>query len=436
MKFKFYDILRLFTKSESFFHGFVISFVLNIITKILAFLISVLTAYYFGSSNKTDMFFYAISSVMIFSGFLINLDAVMIIPRYMKLRESNNIQKANNFIVYVLWAYFFIMSFVAVLVYLFPVQSISLFSKFDKTTIQINSGMIRLSSPLVIFLTLNSLLIDTLNSFKHFSLSVISWLINNVTNIIIILFFHKILGVKSIILGLLAGNILQFIFLIYFFIRISGCRLWPVNFPFDRKDIYYMLYSQGAYICSLFGGFLPLYTLSGYSAGVISAVGYGQKLMDIMTVILVIQFANIFAIKLNEQFIHKVYDKIRFSFFSIGKKALFLSIPVSILISVLVFEFISVIFIRGEFGYEAGIEASRFTRVFVLIVPLLIVHTMVARLLMAAEKIDKCFFFSIDNGDFSGNDVFGVNTDIRSLLLSLFAVCFLSDQFTFCKNYT
>ena len=368
----------------------------------MSFLTSILTAFYFGSTRETDLFFYAIASVGIVSAFLINLDATMIIPRYMKLRESGKNQKANDLIGFIFWAYLFCMLAVAVLVFLFPIQSIAVFSKFDKTVVVAHGGIIRLSAPLMVLLTLNFFLIDLLNSFKRFSLSIVSGFISNVINISVILLFHTIFGVQSIIIGILLGNLFQFLFLLYSTLRLSGCRLWPVTFPFDKKAVAYIGYSQGAYLCSMFGGFFPLYTLSGYSSGIISALGYGQRIMDLLTFVLVVQFSNVLAIKLNEQFIENDYHKLRTSFLSIGRTALFFAIPVAVLVSVLCFEFVSVLFLRGEFSYEAGLEASRFTRIFVLIIPLLVVHTMVARLFMAAEKIDKSFGFQSIMGIMSG----------------------------------
>ncbi|MBN1575467.1 MAG: hypothetical protein JW913_02890 [Chitinispirillaceae bacterium] len=398
----FHSVIALIKRGESYRFGFFASLAVNLCAKALGFFTTILTAFLFGSTAETDLFFFAIASVGIFSSFLINLDGTTIIPRYMKLRDRGEVGQANDLIRFVFIAYFLATAAAAVMICIFPLEWMGLFSRFDKAGLALHRDLIRWTGPLLVISTLNFYLIDIVSSFKRFSLSMLSGFLCNCVNVTFILLAHTPLGIKCIVIGSLLGGLSQCSFLLYCSLRLTGCALRPVVFPLDGTIIRYMLLAQGAYCCSLFGTFLPLYQLSGYAPGVISALGYGQRLVDLLTLLLVVQFSNVLAIKLNELHIGNELEKLRMSFFAIGKSALFFAVPAIMLMSVLCLEVVSVIFQRGEFRYAEALEASRFTRVFVFLIPFLILNTMVARLFMATEKIDKSFGFQSIMGIMTG----------------------------------
>ncbi|MBN1308005.1 MAG: hypothetical protein JXA18_08820 [Chitinispirillaceae bacterium] len=396
------SLLVFFKRSESYRYGFIASILLSLAAKVLGFFTTILTAFLFGSTTETDLFFFSMASAGILTSFLINLDGTTFIPKYMKLRDNGNVGKANDLIRFVFTMYLTVTAVAGAAVALFPEEWMNLFSRFDTGTISLYRGIVRWTGPLVVILTLNFFLIDLMSSFRRFSLSMMSGLICSFINILTILVFHRTLGVQSVVVGTLAGGFFQCCFLLYCVLRLSGCPLLPIVWMIDRKTFRYLSLSQGAYLCSLFGSFIPLYLLSGYSAGIISAVGYGQRLVDLLSLLLVAQFSNVLGIKLNELHISHEVEKLRTSFFTIGKTALFFAVPAVVLMSVLCFEVVSVIFLRGEFHFDEAMEASRFTRVLVFLIPFLILNTMVARLFMATEKIDKSFGFQSTMGILMG----------------------------------
>lgn len=389
-------------RAESFSQGFVISTTLNMASKILGFLGTILTAFFFGSTPETDLFFFSMGTIGLLSGFLINLDSTKIIPEYMKLRAEGKEDEANNLFSFIFIAFFLITATITILILFNPMEWMSIFSKFDHAIIFSHLSIIRWAAPFIIITTLNSLLIDVLASFKRFSLSIATSFSNNLTSIIFIVLFHKSFGVQSIIIGGLLGGLVQGGILFYFVFHLSHCNFLPKNIPINKKFLEYIGLSQGAYLFSIAGAFFPLYLLTGCSAGIISALGYGQRLIDLLSFILITQFSNVFAIKLNELHIKHEFEKYPEFFIQTGKTALFFSLPIIIIVSVLSFECISAIFVRGEFRHQEALNAAKFASVFVFLIPFLIINTMVARLVMAAHKIDKSFVFQLFMGILAG----------------------------------
>lgn len=387
-----------FKRKETFRQGFIVSSSLNIVSKALGFFVSILTAFFFGSSPETDIFFYSISTVGIFSSFLINLDSTMVIPRFMHHREMGEKEKSNNLLSFFFWAFFLVTVFIAIAIFFAPVKWLMMFSRFTEPVISSHTGIIRWTGPLLVITTLNYFLIDVLGSFKRFSLAIVSGFLCSIINVLVIASLHKPIGVQSVVIGNLLGSVFQGAFLLFCVLRLSGCRFWPTAFPLDRKSFQYLLISQAAYVCSLFGSFLPLYFLSGFSAGIISALGYGLRINDMLSFILLTQFSNIIGIKFNELHIKKEFEKHPDFFIKTGKASLLFSIPIIVVFSILSFECISTIFMRGKFHYQEAIDAARFVSVFVFLIPFLIINTMVARLVMAAHKLDKFITFQMIMG--------------------------------------
>jgi putative peptidoglycan lipid II flippase len=393
---------RIFKRSESYRFGFIASSLLNVCAKALGFLTTILTAFLFGSSAETDLFFFAIVSTAIISSFIVNLDGTIFIPRSMKLRNDGDQSGSNDLLRFIFCGYFLMSLSAAVIIIFFPLPWMKVVSRFEPSALAGHTDLIRLTGPWLVVSTLNFFLVDVINSFKRFSLPMYAALIGNLANVLFILLTHRIFGIQSIIGGCLIGGFCQFFLLLYSALRLSGCGFLPIRFPLDRAALRYIGFSQGAYLCSLFVIFVPLYLLSGYPQGMVSALGYGQRIIDLVSLLLISQFSNVLAIKLNELHLENSPALLSSEFNSIGRVALFFIIPAAAMVSMLSYEAITVLFVRGEFTNAEAMEAAGFTRVLVFLLPLLLLNTMVARLVMATGKIDRSFIFQAVSGIITG----------------------------------
>lgn len=389
------NFFSFFKRKEEYKKGLIFSILINFVSKIFGFLVTILSAFYFGSNEKTDVLFFAMMSTSLITSFFVNLNSTVIIPQYMKLRDCNMKEKGDELIVFTFLLYLIITVIIGICIFLFPTTLFSLFSNFKSSIVNMNVELLRITGPFLVVSTINMLLIDIINSFRRFSLPMMSGLIGNIVNVLIIIILHTIIGVQSIIMGALLGGISQLFILLYSAIKLCNIKKYVFRNPFSKENIRYILISQGAYLFSLMASFVPFYILSGSSPGIISAISYGQRFVDIFSLIFISQFSNVVAIKLNELSIAQREDLLSESFTNIGKSVLFWSIPFICLVSLLSFEGVRIVFLRGNFKINEAKEAAAFVRLFVFVIPLLIINTMNARLIMALGKVDKSFGFQI-----------------------------------------
>src|SRR5574337_1257270 len=94
-----------FLRSESYKKGILSSIALNVIAKGLAFVNSMVVAFYFGAQSKTDVYFYCYATVSLLVGFIGSLDNSVLIPEAMRIREQENAKKATEFLNFFLYLY-------------------------------------------------------------------------------------------------------------------------------------------------------------------------------------------------------------------------------------------------------------------------------------------------------------------------------------------
>src|SRR6186713_549350 len=106
-------------RSESYKKGTVLSVLFNIISKGILFLLTIIIARYFGSNIKTDIYFFVFATMVLFSGFINNIDTAVLIPESMRLRQQEGEEPAAAFLNFFLLIYFIIGIMFTVLMYFF-----------------------------------------------------------------------------------------------------------------------------------------------------------------------------------------------------------------------------------------------------------------------------------------------------------------------------
>jgi peptidoglycan biosynthesis protein MviN/MurJ (putative lipid II flippase) len=161
------------------------------------------------------------------------------------------------------------------------------------------------------------------------------------------------------------------------------------------KDI--MVAQLGNFITSLMGYF-PLYLLSMYSNGIITAFNYGQRIIDIITNLITIQFLNVLGIRLNQVWAENRGQEIGNLFIRLTKSISLILIPLSFFISLYAREIIRLLFMRGKFDEHSAILSAQFLQIAVFMLPAAAINGIVAKCFMAAQKIQKCFIYQIVMG--------------------------------------
>ncbi|MGF2411894.1 MAG: hypothetical protein ACQUYJ_06185, partial [Ferruginibacter sp.] len=161
-------------KSESYKKGVVISTFLNVFTKGIGFLNTLIIAFYFGANTGTDIYFYILAVAALITSTINGIDYLVLVPQSMKLRQQKSEQEAQTFINFFIYTYIAIGLLLALAGTAAPVFFYTLFSKYDVNLLNHNHSLLYLGSLIILFQLINNLLSAVLTSYKFFTASIIS----------------------------------------------------------------------------------------------------------------------------------------------------------------------------------------------------------------------------------------------------------------------
>jgi putative peptidoglycan lipid II flippase len=382
-------------KAESYTRGMALSVLFNIISKGVLFLLTIIIARYFGSDIKTDIYFFVFASMVLFSGFINNLDTAVLIPESMRLREKEGDEKANNFLNYFLHIYFLIGILFTVAMYFFGTTVFRLISKFSEADIFTYRNYFWLGSFFFIFNVLTNYFNNILTSLKYFSLPMVINSIKSCIVIVCIFLLKEEYNVLSVILGGLisyAVNLFMQIFILY---KIAG---WKFTFskPPVRKAIWSnVFYSELGQALTVASSMFPLYLLSGFGSGVISVMNYGKNIADIPNTLVTSQFANVSGIKLNEQAAQGDLAGMNKTFLDISKLMVFILVPLGCFMFVFAEQIVELFYMHGSFTRQAVVESARFMQLLSITIFSIGINALVTRIFIAMQAIRQAFFYQV-----------------------------------------
>lgn len=385
-----------FLKIESYQKGIAISSFFNVIAKIILFINSIVIAYYFGTQSSTDIYFFTMSSVI---GLLITLisglNIAVIIPESMRIREQENEVKSMYFLNFFLYLYLAVGIIIIVPILINPVDIFNFFSKFGNDVLNQNKSMLLLFIPLFILIMMANYLTDILTSYKFFTMPTIAAIFNNSSSLVFILIFHKILEVKSILLGLNISYLLNIIFLVYIMKKNIKWNFSLKFIKFSSKIKKNIIYAQAGNLASVLGSFAPIYILSSFGSGIITSLSYGQKTANIPNDFITSQFTAISGIRYNELFAQKNFSRLNMVFSETAKFLIFIMVPISVLGYIFSEDIIHILFQRGKFDLYSAKNSALFMKYLVLTLPFVALNGIAARLYMAAQLINYSFWYQI-----------------------------------------
>ena len=355
------NFLRLI-KSETYTRGMTLSVFFNIISKAILFLLTVIIARYFGSDIKTDIYFFVFATMILFSGFINNIDTAVLIPESMRLREKDGNTKAMAFLNYFLLIYIVIGVVFSVAMYFFGSTVFGLISKFRETDIIIYRTYFWMGSFFFIFHILTNYFNNILTSLKYFSLPMIISSVKSCIVIVCILLLKAKYDVLSVILGGLISYAINLVIQIYIMYKIIGWKFTFIN-PLISKSIWSnVFYSQLGQAATVASSMFPLYLLSGFGSGVISVMNYGKNIADIPNTLVTSQFANVSGIKLNEQAAKENYAGMNETFLDVSKLMIFLLMPMGCFMFVFAEPVVELIYMYGSFKQEDVLASAKFMK--------------------------------------------------------------------------
>lgn len=379
-------LLRLL-RTESYKKGIVFSFTLNVIGKTVSFVTSIVVAYYFGTRVNTDVYFYCITIVTLFSALVTSVDSSVLIPESMRLAEQKSRAEAMFFLNLFLYVYIIIGVIIAMLLLAKPVAIFLVVSKFDKTALVANFNILYMSAFLIALMIIATYLVDILTSHKFFTMPMIVSMANNIISLVFLIIFKDKLGISSLMIGLIIGYLIQIFILMY---AMKALLKWDFSFntihiePNTFKNICYSFFGN---VVSTLSSYAPLFLLSGFGIGIIASLNYAQQVSNAFTNVITTQFSSVVGIKFNELVAKKEWNRLNEIFLSSTKLLLFLLVPISFIVSLYSYEIITILFKRGAFNQHSVNLSAVFLRYLSLLLPMFAINTIVARLFMAGQKI-------------------------------------------------
>jgi putative peptidoglycan lipid II flippase len=382
-------------KTESYSKGILYSTGLSICAKMIGFANGIVIAYYFGTQVKTDIYFYAISTVNLLAGFLNVLDHGVIIPEAMRIKEQGGIQKSQEFISFFLYMYSIIALVVILILLLNPVSAFVHLSKFEIASLENNIFILYSVLPLLLLIIISNYLINILSSYKYFTLPMLVTMINNCFSLMFILVFQSKLGIGSILIGLTFGYVFNVMILYYIFIRKLKWKFTYKYIKLGKKNGSNIVYTIVGQITSFFGTFLPMYLMSGFSQGIVTSMNFGRNLAQLPDQFITVQFSTVTAIKMNELFANNKLTEINTLFNKTVNYLFFILIPMSCYFYLYSEEIVTLLYKRGAFDADAVSATASFFKWFGLTLPFIALNTIVARLYMAGQEIKSQFTIGI-----------------------------------------
>ncbi len=388
------NFLRLI-RSESYTRGTSLSVLFNILSKGILFIMTIIIARYFGSDIKTDIYFFVFGTMLLFSGFINNIDAAVLIPESMRLREKEGDDAAERFLNGFLFVYLGIGILFTLLMYFWGTRVFGLISKFPEEDIARYRDYFWTGSLFFIFHLLTNYINTILTSLKYFSIPMFISSIKSAIAIGCIFLLKANYDVLSVFIGGLISYALNLFILIVILKRAAGWN-FRIRRPAMRKlvwsNIFYAELGQAATLAS---NLFPLYLLSGFGSGVISLMNYGKNIADVPNTLVTTQVSSVSGIKLNEEVARQDLAAMNETFLKTTRLLVFILVPMGFFLFAFATPLVELFYRSRHFTTSAINESAFFLKLLAVSLFITGINTMVTRIFIAVQAIRQAFFYQV-----------------------------------------
>ena len=284
--------------------GAVYSSAFSIGSKLTAFVMQLLIAYYLGANTGTDIYFYLFNIAILVGGLVQTLNTSILIPKAMFLRYNESsraeMQFHNSFL------YTFLLLAAGALL-LFCIiggkQAPEWIMNFPTQDIRSHISVYYLFFPLTLLIIVNLYVSEILVSFKYFTLGLSCNFMINFSGIVALILLGQKADVSIVMYSSCCACLLNIILLLWFMKKKLRWQFSLVKFALVRsqsKALTGLAVNQGIII---FASTFPMYLLSQYQPGIITIINYAQKFIQ-APLALIQQRTSVLQIKLNNLYSH------------------------------------------------------------------------------------------------------------------------------------
>lgn len=367
-------------KTESYRRGVVQSTMLNIIAKGIGFLNTLILTYYFGANAGTDIYFYILAVALLITTTINGIDYLVLVPESMKIRQHRSEQGAQKFLNFFIYTYSLFGLLLALAGFLAPVFFFTLFSRYNVDLLNSHSNLLYPGVLIIVFQLINNLLSAILTSYKFFTASIISALINSVFSILFTFVFHEQLGIMGTLLGVVLGYILNFSILVYTLKRYQKWDFLAVQFLRDKRVWKNIGLMQVNMFPVWLRNYFAIYFLTGMGTGVVTSFNLAQTLALIPEVFILTQVVSVTGIKFSELAAKGDIQKTNQLLINILNSLFLLLVPMALVMAIASHEIIQLVFERGSFQKNSITVTAFCFFYFSLLLPSKIFDTLFSRL--------------------------------------------------------
>lgn len=435
-----------FLRAENTNKAIVLSMSFSLFAKVFNFGQSLVVSFAFGTQASTDILFYMLSMVILLSTLLNSVNQQVIVPNVIYLRANETEEASKKFIFFIYLVYLIIGVIITVILMMWPEKMLELFSKFSSKDIMSNLTILKYITPTFLLIIANTFILDIFTSYRYFTLPMLLDMLKNLIIIIFVVVFKNTFSVASLALGVLVGNLLQFILLNYMLFSVLKCKPSFRRYHLSseiKKNIGYVV---GGFLTAFLSSFVVIYLMSGFTSGVYSAMDYGLKISTVFSLVIVGQISTVVGMNIIELYAKNDLKKLSETFMNYFKLSLYLIIPFSFIIALNSEGIISLFFERGKFTRQSVVLTGEFLRYFILTLPYVLINSFVVRLIIAKQIQRVAFWWQISQSvgniivywfminlfGFMGYPIGGIIASYIYILLLL--VFLLKKQFGFIDN--
>lgn len=384
-----------FLRMESFKRGAALSSGLNFLGQGLGFVTSIVFAYYFGTGEDVDVYYYCLASIMLVAGSLNALNSAAIIPEALRLREQENLDTCMALLNWFLLAFTSLTLALTVAMSWDPVRALTAVTRFEPAALDRHRALVYWALPLLVTTMASQYLLDVLMAFRFFTMPTLFVLLNRAFVLGAVLWFHDSLGVVAALAGTLVANLLLLLVALHLMRATMAWDFARFRLPRGGRLWSYLGYCAAGQLASTAAAYVPQFLLSGLGAGILSSMNYAQRLAAMPATLLALPLISVVSIKLTEQHARREWDGLNRALLRTMNALAFLTVPICLFVALYAREIVQVLFQRGSFDATSTAHASLFLRFFILNVPLVVLSNVVARLFVASQRMDISFYYQI-----------------------------------------
>lgn len=380
---------------ESYRRGIVWSSVANLAAQGLVFATSVAFAGLFGTQSSTDVYYYGLNIVTLISGFLTSIDNGVVLPEAMRLAEQAGQDAAMGFINFFLYAFLALGAALTALLLGWPLDIALGLSRFDAALLAQHLPIIQWVVPLAGLMVLSQFLLDVLSAYKFFTLPMIFNVLNRLLVLASMLALHEQAHVLSIVWATLAATVLQIVLCLTLMKRALGWRFRIVDRRLDRRIMHNIGFALTGNLTATLAAGIPVALLSGFSAGVLTAMNFAQRLASMPMSLMAGQISQVMGIRFNEQVARRDWTGVNRSFAQSVRVTCILLVPAALYLCIFAEDLVRIFFQRGRFDSYSTELVGTFFRLLVLALPFTGVNMLVGRVFMAGQRIREGFYYQV-----------------------------------------